>query len=528
MLRFAFRNLMSRPTRSVLSLLGLTVAIAGMVGLFSVARGIDRMISQTFDDIPGLIVMQPGAPIPLFSRLPADWGREMAQVPGVSVVNPELWQRVNMIDGKMIVSPPRLLCGVDISRQLLLKRHVFREHLLTTGPYAGRFLDPDRDIGTLNVLVSRQIAEEFGKGVGDTLRINGHDMTIVGVYHHGSLLVDVNILVDIGRLREITRFDPNTVSAYYIELEESADTDEVAERIRDLFRGRKAVGWQPAPVFEFGSDGSGNPLIDFFRRLDSGLKSRTPADGSEQANQQTTQPSNDAAKDSTDENKHGRPALDAAQPPNSGRDVGNANAHRPPPGSVALSRLAENGPHDSGDSRQTREFPGRTPAGTDGEVSDSAADADANLPLEVRSASELGEKFDEIAGDLDFILAVLTGIGVTIAVLSIVNTMLMSVSERIIEFGILKANGWSQLDVLKLITFESAILGLSGGILGSTFGRLATDFINWKWPTRADLYASPGLLAFGVAFAAALGILGGLYPAVWAMRMMPMDAIRRG
>ena len=120
------------------------------------------------------------------------------------------------------------------------------------------------------------------------------------------------------------------------------------------------------------------------------------------------------------------------------------------------------------------------------------------------------------------------GIGVTIAVLSIVNTMLMSVTERIIEFGILKANGWSRYDVLRLITSESAVLGFFGGIFGCLVGWVATRGINSIWPDRIHLVATPGLLAFGLAFSTALGILGGLYPAIWAMRMMPMDAIRRG
>ena len=102
MLKFALRNLLSRPARSLLSLLGLTVAIVAMVGLFSVAEGLDVMVTKTFGRISGLIAMQPGAPIPLFSRIPASWEDEIAAVEGVSVVNAEIWQRANVIDGKTI------------------------------------------------------------------------------------------------------------------------------------------------------------------------------------------------------------------------------------------------------------------------------------------------------------------------------------------------------------------------------------------------------------------------------------------
>ena len=148
--------------------------------------------------------------------------------------------------------------------------------------------------------------------------------------------------------------------------------------------------------------------------------------------------------------------------------------------------------------------------------------------IEIRTALDWAERFDEFSADLNLFLMIMTGIGVTIAVLSIVNTMLMSVTERIIEFGILKANGWSRYDVLRLVTFESAILGLGGGLCGSFLGWCATQFGNWYWHDRVNLFASPELLLFAVLFSTALGILGGLYPALWAMRMMPMEAIRRG
>jgi putative ABC transport system permease protein len=122
----------------------------------------------------------------------------------------------------------------------------------------------------------------------------------------------------------------------------------------------------------------------------------------------------------------------------------------------------------------------------------------------------------------------MTAVGVVIAVISIINTMLMSVSERTIEFGILRANGWSRRDLLKLITAESSLIGIAGGILGAFFGWVATLVLNQIWPDRLHLYATPGLLAFSVAFATVLGLIGGLYPAWLAGRMVPMDAIRRG
>ena len=122
----------------------------------------------------------------------------------------------------------------------------------------------------------------------------------------------------------------------------------------------------------------------------------------------------------------------------------------------------------------------------------------------------------------------MTGIGVVIALLSILNTMLMSVAERIVEFGVLRANGWSSWDVMRLITWESALLGLSGGVLGCGAGWVAVQIVNAVFPTKLHLFASPGLLLFSLSFSTALGMIGGLYPAIWVLRMSPMETIRRG
>ena len=146
----------------------------------------------------------------------------------------------------------------------------------------------------------------------------------------------------------------------------------------------------------------------------------------------------------------------------------------------------------------------------------------------MHSVAEYGDRFAEMSADLDLILGLLTGLGMLIAVFSILNTMLMSVTERTIEFGILRANGWSQSDIIRLITSESAIIGLAGGVLGVLLGWIGTQVVNAVWSDRAHLYAGPMLLSFSLVFSIIVGMLGGLYPAIRAARMSPMQAIRRG
>ena len=473
MLKFAIGNLLSRPARSLLSLLGLTVAIIGMVGLFSVAGGIDAMVSDTFGRIPGLIAMQRGAPIPLFSRIPRAWGDEIAKVPGVHVVSAELWIRVNLINEKSIISPPRFFFGIDIDAHQKLKHGIYESAVVE-----GRYLnESDRGLG--NGLISKQIATEFEVGLGDSLVVNGTTIEIVGIYHCGSLLLDVAIVVEQEFVRAVSRFDPDTVCSFYIEPTGEVSNEIIAKQLQDMFRDRNVSTWQPSSLLAEESSRSiaefqtGNPIIDAILKANRILHAATKTPLPEPS-PRPKQPLNDAS------NAAGSSA-------NSGGQSGSA------------SKPSAGKPNDQ-----------------------------AGDPMEIRSAADWAERFDEFSEDLDLFLGIMTSIGMSIAVLSIINTMLMSVTERIIEFGILKANGWSGKDVMKLITLESATLGFCGGCLGATIGWLLTIVANWQWPDHVSLNAGVGLLSFSLCFATVLGVVGGLYPAIWATRMMPIDAIRRG
>ena len=441
MLRFAFRNLVSRPVRSILALLGLTVAIAGMVGLFSIATGIDDTVGKTFSRIPGLAAMQPGAPIPLFSRLPIGWADEIAKISGVRIARQEVWARAQLVDGKPTFSPPRFLFGTDIESTLQLKQAVYRDDIVS-----GRFLSKE-DIGTMNCVVSRTIAEAFHKKIGDPLRVDGFDLTIVGIYHCGSLLLDVAIVLDGAGVRRISKFDDALVSSIYIESDGTLTKSQLSEAIRQHFRGRRADDWRANAIAAFPEAGAINMLNTAAKLLQGNPSTNAEAAvASPQRSQSTVEPEKAVVEEA----------------------------------------------------------------------------------IEVRSAQDWGEKIAEFSSELDIFLYLMTGIGVVIALLSILNTMLMSVAERLIEFGVLKANGWSAWDVMRLVTWESALLGLSGGVFGCGTGWVAVQIVNAVFPTKLHLFASPGLLLFSLIFSTVLGMIGGLYPAIWALRMSPMEAIRRG
>jgi putative ABC transport system permease protein len=132
--------------------------------------------------------------------------------------------------------------------------------------------------------------------------------------------------------------------------------------------------------------------------------------------------------------------------------------------------------------------------------------------------------FNGLVTNLDLFLAVVSSIAVLVGTVGIVNTMLMSVMDRVTEFGILRANGWTSRDVMRLVLFESLNLGVVGGILGCAIGYAGVRLVGGFLPLTP--VAPPWLLASSFGLAVALGILGGLYPAARAARMNPIDAIR--
>ena len=114
--------------------------------------------------------------------------------------------------------------------------------------------------------------------------------------------------------------------------------------------------------------------------------------------------------------------------------------------------------------------------------------------------------------------------------LSVMNTMLMSVSERIKEFGLMMAMGAETKDILLMTIGEATLMGILGGILGIVCGGTIVYYLNDYLASRGTAIFSitPRLLVIAILFSTFLGILSGVYPAYRAAKMNPMEALRFG
>jgi ABC-type antimicrobial peptide transport system permease subunit len=133
---------------------------------------------------------------------------------------------------------------------------------------------------------------------------------------------------------------------------------------------------------------------------------------------------------------------------------------------------------------------------------------------------EMFEMLDVFAWGVALIAAIVGGVGM-------MNTMLMSVFERTREIGVLRAVGWRPWRVLSMTLGESLLLSVIGGLIGLGLGAAITRLVA-SLPAMAGLSQGkvPSALV-GQAFVAALtlGAIGGLYPALRASRLPPVEAL---
>jgi putative ABC transport system permease protein len=158
----------------------------------------------------------------------------------------------------------------------------------------------------------------------------------------------------------------------------------------------------------------------------------------------------------------------------------------------------------------------------------SVAIEDANPGVDARSMNEVKANFGSLMGQVDKLLMMTVSLALVVGIVGIINTMLMSTTERFVEFGVLRTNGWSEVNILGLVTLESAFLGLLSGVLGSGLALMGTTIANQFISGGVHLGVTPALLGLGIGLSIVMGTLGGLYPAWRAARLVPMEAIRLG
>lgn len=149
-------------------------------------------------------------------------------------------------------------------------------------------------------------------------------------------------------------------------------------------------------------------------------------------------------------------------------------------------------------------------------------------------ANEL-EEIKKVFLMMDGALGAVGVIALFVAALGIINTMVMSILERTREIGIMKAIGGSENEIKTIFFFEAGSIGFLGGVFGLALGWLVTRIANVvmnhyivnNGGYEIDLFYIPIWLVLGaIGFSVLVSLVAGLYPAVRAARVNPVEALR--
>ncbi len=134
--------------------------------------------------------------------------------------------------------------------------------------------------------------------------------------------------------------------------------------------------------------------------------------------------------------------------------------------------------------------------------------------------------FDRIFRALTFTVAGIAAISLSVAGILVMNVMLVAVSQRTSEVGLLKALGASSRQILVLFLAEAGLLSATGAAIGLGLGLASTQIVRRLWPVL-DMVPPLWAILAGLGVALATGLVFGVMPARRAARLDPVQALSR-
>jgi len=152
--------------------------------------------------------------------------------------------------------------------------------------------------------------------------------------------------------------------------------------------------------------------------------------------------------------------------------------------------------------------------------------SDAADPFEFITAEKMKSQFNQVLNSVTLVAAGVVGISLLVGGIGVMNIMLVSVTERTREIGIVKALGATPQVILLQFLLEAVLLSLFGGLLGLLLGYGVAALLGALIPGLSAAVVPLWAVLLSLGFTTFIGVVFGLMPAVKAARLAPIDALR--
>ncbi len=143
----------------------------------------------------------------------------------------------------------------------------------------------------------------------------------------------------------------------------------------------------------------------------------------------------------------------------------------------------------------------------------------------ISTPDQIIQQFDKITGLIGLVAIAISGLGLLVGGIGVMNIMLVSVTERTREIGVRKALGARRRDIIGQFLVEAMALTGAGGMLGIAIAVGLTMLVGALVPSLPAKVPSWALIT-GFSVSVAVGVFFGVWPAVKASRLDPVDALR--
>lgn len=154
----------------------------------------------------------------------------------------------------------------------------------------------------------------------------------------------------------------------------------------------------------------------------------------------------------------------------------------------------------------------------------------AKKDFSISSSKQMQETRAEAMSSVNMFLLAIAGVSLIVGAVGVANTMFTSVLEKTKEIGIMKAVGAKNRDILLIFILNSALIGLTGGVIGIIIGGLLSSlipaFLGDMPFLREGGIVSLNSVLLAVSVSVGVGIVAGIVPAYQASKLKPVDALR--